>query len=377
MNNANFETKTALYINGKRVTEYIYDYAKICNNIALMISGTTLDVYDTNLGEYVYSLEGIKDAKFGCNCIIVTNTFGKMAAFTLDGYCILPFLYKSIYTEDNYFITKSKNDYITLTKYENGLLRTVISGGEEFIEFRIYKDIIITYKKNMGKKLCGAYSHSGIEIVPPLYQSLTARPDGILVMTEDYKKGIYSYSGKEIVPAKFDSIKRYNNCYIVCYIDKQTNYYGLYSIDGKKIVVPRYTSYEITSPFIKLHKDWKECLYSLITGKRLLPLKYFWSEVFHNIIYAQDLEGNYTIHSAENGKLVVNDVFKSVDIHLPYVLLLKKESNKSYYYLVKAGILLDAQKYEVMFMQNNNTVYVRENDGKNMTGNWIPYPVSE
>lgn len=373
MSDVRLDKKIALYINDRKITKHIYDWGKFCNNTALARKGPDVDVYDTLTGKRKFTIPCVSSVDFGHNSIIVTGTNGLMGVYDLNGKVILPVIYRKVYNKGEYYIVKDTNDYFTLLKYENERLQVVISSEKKFEELRICRDGVITYKRACGEKVCGVHSYAGEEVVPAIYKSITFRPDSILVETSKGLRGIYSYSGKQIVPAEYSSIKKYSNCYVVTVWKNDSWYHGLYSEEGKQILKPRYDYYEVTMPFIHFHKGQLESLYSLLNGRRILPLKYLKIKNYYNVVYAVEGFNSYSIHSFETGEKLLDKKYDYIRPYLPFILLLKKEE-KSYYYLVKRNLVFDSEKYQIRFDEKANIVYVRESHGNCITGNWIPYP---
>ena len=356
-----FDKKIALYINDKKITDYIYNWGKKSNGIACMGKDDyTIDVYDLENEKIKFSIEGAKDASIKKDTIVITTQYDMKCIYDFNGNVILSPRYIDIFVKNDYYIVTNSDKIKELYKKENDIMKRIISSEVEASDIRLCNEGTIIYSYISKVKYCGVYSYEGKEIVPVQYKSIDFRKTDIIVKASDDNIGIYSYSGRQLISAEYKVIVLFNNCYIVGKQINYHNYYGLYTKTGKKVLSPRYEEYRVTLPFIYFDIAGKKCLYNLYTGKRVLPLKYRHIVPYFNVIYASEDNKKYSLHSGENGDLITNELYDRIEIYDLEILRLKRNHECDVYYLVRHNAFVDADKYKVLYNQNDNKIYIMD-----------------
>lgn len=371
MINANLDKKVALTVNGKRLTDYVFDSGDIYEKIALMKKGKTVYVYDLVSECFKFKLEYVTDVKYCNNTLIVTTTTGgTMGVYDLYSRCIIPPIYKNIYNKGSYYVATSLTGKITLFKVNEGYRKpdVIIPEKKGFTDIRLLDNGIITYVKKGDVNLCGVYSYAGFETVPTKYKEIHLNKDHIRVTSHDGFIGIYYYSGNEILPAAYDIIRRYGSCYVVG-VNEEKFSFGLYSSNGKQLLAPKYNIYKISSPIIVFCKGEEECAFNYISMKRILADEYKAINIYFNVVLANKKGQGVTLHSIKDGKKLLDDVFDSYEYMAPFLIKLFKEG-KLFYYLTQNNQLLDATKYSVKYEIIEGKIYIKD---KGNNTEWIPF----
>jgi len=371
-NNMCLDQKIALYLNGKRITEYIYDSGKSYNGITVMQRGNIIDVYDNIKGEKLYYLVGVSDFNIENDGILLYN--GKYYGMrTYSGKVILPPKYQRITRSREYFKTVDYRGNTALYLWKDDNLKEIIKPKKD-IDIRVIDNGIILYNMQPGECAKGYYSLEGKEIIPTKYANMNFNSEGVYVTTLDGKTGFYSCSGKELVPAIYDGIIPTSNSFIV-YNHNGNNgarKFGFYNKEGKKILEPRYDNYINKSPYAIFSKGKLCCLYDLAVGKRVLPLKFKAINVYYNVVYATEDFKTFKIYSAKTGEKSLADSYEVVNMYLPYVLTVSKEGHK-YYYSILHNMLIDSEKYNLEYSNEYKEVLISKigKEDKLLLSEWV------
>lgn len=358
-NNIGIDKKFALYFSSvKKKTDYIYDSGKSQKNITVMQRSNVIDVFNNLTGEKLFELKGVESFKLGIRSIIYND--GKhYGAYSDDGKVILEAEYSSIYEAKNYFVVVNSDGNRGVYKWDNNKLKEIIK-PTDCLDISIHDKGIVLYKELAGYIVKGYYSLDGKEIIEPKYLSIDFNSVGIYVSTIDGKRGYFSHSGEVIVPPIYDGVTHLNNSFIVyTYTKKGNKKFGLYTNDGRQILKPGYSMLITKSPYAIFNTGQLYGVYDLITGKRILPLKFQVLEVYYNVIYASDDLKTFTLYSAKTGKKLLDEKFEIVKIHDKYILKVMKQ-NKPYYYLINHNTLIDADIWDIQYSEEYKDIIIKE-----------------
>ena len=164
---------------------------------------------------------------------------------------------------------------------------------------------------------------------------------------------------------EYSTFSSLNNCFIVSKRNKNGTKYGLYTQDGIQVLKPRYDNYTIKSPYVIFSNGELSCVYDLVTGKRILPLKHMHVCICYNIIYATEDYRTFSIYSAKTGKKMLENKFESVSMYDTHILKVT-EKNKIYYYLTEHNMLVDSKKYDVMYSSDYRQVLISKKKKENI-----------
>jgi len=372
MSRIQFDQKIALFINGKQITKYIYDWAKESNGIVCMGNFLVMDVYDSENGKLKFGISDVDNAEITENCIIVYSK-NKASAYSYEGKRIIEPKYTHIYNRNEYYIVKDKKGQKGVFKYSNNSLKEIIKLNE-FRDIRLYDSGILVVKKNDNNSYVGLYSYEGDELIPPVNRELNFSWRGIYAIRHNGDHGFFNYTGKDIVPSIYTNIKIYDNCFITCVKDGDNIKYGLYNSDGKQVLKAIYDSYKISMPFVHFYKNGLQSLYNLTNGKRVMSLKYKDIFIYYNVISASDDGKNYSLYSSESGKILTCKLYDNIKIYDQGVLLLETKYGFNMFYLVEHKAFLNAITNDVYYNKDEKRIYIKarylnENEG----GVWKPY----
>lgn len=355
-NNVCIEKRVALYFKGIRITEYIYDYGESKNGITVMQRGNVIDVYDNNTGKKLYNLFGVDSFKIEKEGIILYD--GKYYGMrTNDGTVILRTGYLSINKCKDYLKTLDVKGNLGLFRWKDNTLEEIIK-PQQLVDIRVQDNGIVVYKNVAGVRAKGYYSLDGIEIIKPKYKEFSFNSQGIYVTTHGDQKGFCSNSGKEIVPPLYSEIIPVRNCFIVCNNSENgREKFGMYNQKGNLLLKPRYDKFLFNPPFCIFRLGELYCLYDVITGKRILPLKYRQINSYYNVVYATEDFKSFSIFSGKTGTELLKDKFESVTLFAPFVLAVTKNKHL-YYYLTLHNTLVDSQKYDVEYSDEYKEVLI-------------------
>jgi len=367
-NNIGMDKKIALYFNGGEKTAYIFDSGQSFRNITVMQRSNKIVVFDNVKCEKLFDVEGVVSFKLERDAIVYCN--GEYyGAYSYNGKAILETAYLKISQIKDYFKVVDCNQNIGLYHFVNGVLIQIIKPAK-YLDIRVQEQGIVVYKEINSSKLKGYYSLDGKEIIEPKYVNINFNSDGIYVTTLDDKIGFFSYQGNVIVPPIYDGINPLNNSFIVY---KQTKKgikkYGLYTKEGAQVLKTRYDGYITKSPYAIFTIGQLYSVYDLITGKRILPLKFRNLDIYYNVIYATEDLKTFTLYSAKTGKKLLDDKFEHVNRYGKYILKVGIK-NKCYYYLTRHNTLLDIDKWSANYSEEYQEVVIKE---KNSNSDGILY----
>jgi len=371
LDNVFFEQKTALYFKGRRITPYAYDKCDSKYGIIVMQRGNIIDVYSYETGEKLYYLVGVDSFKIEKDVIILSD--GRYYGIrTHDGRVILGPKYSSITNCNGYLkvVDYRGNMGVYLWKYDE--LSEIIK-PDKYTDIRVHDDGIMVYKKVDEQVVKGYYSLNGDMIIEPKYTEISFASYGIRVMTSEDKIGLYSYSGKQIIPPLYDEIITANNSFIVLTnLKNNRSQVGLYNAEGEKLLESRYDKFYRMSPYCVFEKGILCCLYDMLTGKRILSLKYKHINRYYNAIYATEDFKTFSIYSGKTGKKLLEDKFETVKIYAPFILSVVK-NGKPYYYLTLHNMLVDSEKYNVEYSDEYKEVLIgkRDKEKKVLFTEWL------
>lgn len=362
-NNIGLEEKTAVYFNGERITEYMYDTGDSKNNITVMQSGDMIDVFENHTGKKLYNLSGVEGFKIENNGIIISN--GKRyGMITYYGKVILEAKFLKIDKCKDYLKTVDENRQIALYLWENNVLKEILP-PQKCEDIRVHDEGIMLHRTINDKKCRGYYSLDGKEIIPPEFIEISFSSHGIYVTTPEDKKGVYSYLGKIIIPPIYFTIAHINKCFVVYFTLKNGKKgIGLYTEDGTEIITPRYDRFLSKPPYCMFEKNELYCLYDMVAGKRILPLKYKNITVYYNVLCATEDYKSINLFSGKTGKKLIENSFESVTLYEPYILKVAKKGHE-YYYLITYNTLVDSEKYEVEYSEEYKEVLISRKEEKN------------
>ena len=307
-----FEQKTALFIAGKQVTDYIFDYVLKRDNEIILYSDTVVNIYDTNTGEKIFEYtkkEGdifeFTTEDFFCikndDKVWLYTTKGKIFSknpfdrlYIPRGHDVLRRII--VYEDDKCGVYSFEGDKILECDYDDiCLFKNAIKARLEDGTVHLYSlngDLIFTAKerdewrtepagivKRNSNNKCGLYSIEGKVILPEIYDEILFsdmykynKIEWIKVQ-KDGKYGVVDFNGNEILPIEFDQIQLGEGVphsphdYILV---KKNNKYGIYSNDGR-LQVP--VEYE----YFKYYNQDDRCLVynEGISGYYIIPKKRF------------------------------------------------------------------------------------------------------
>lgn len=320
MDNLEIKNKVALYNNGMKVTEHIYDKGTKYDTVTIMQRGNSIDVFNNRTKKQIFSLDDVKRYDVKGKYLYIynkTKSRKRVKVYTLSGNRVFLPVYGHITEKNNYFIIEyGFSERKEVCKYSKGELLEIIPKG-------YYYSIIL------GEK----------------YITVAKEIEGQILY------GLYSYSGKEIVPIGYNKITPCYNCFLVKKIDdKGVTKYGLYGKKGRQLLKPEYDGYRVAS-YLNLYVFFKEdkgCLYDVKICKKILPLKFKEIKFYaYDCIYATEDGEKYSIYSYE-GKKLLSDLYDSVSVHDTDILKLKK-GDKTYYYLTKYhdNVIFDADVCDI------------------------------
>lgn len=304
--------KIGLSIGEKKITECIYDSGEIVNGVALMITGTELHVFDEITGDLKFKLDYIKKVRYSNNSLIVTSAYGAIGVYDIKGRNLVPLMYDEIRNRGDYYVGINRNDTSILYKRD---------------EEKGKADIIIPKEKGFNEiKLCN---------------------EGVIVANSNEKYGVYSYDGEELISPEYDLIQPFGYSYLVGIKKDEQITFGLYSSSGKNVYESVYIDFKLDLPLVYLSKDNKWCAYNMYTEKEVAKLKYQKITRFDNVIAATKDGHSYFIHSAEDGKMLIESPFDKISMHSHKLILLETIDRCNFYYLTRMGKFIDADSYEV------------------------------
>lgn len=380
MGKVTMDKKIALYINDEQITEYKYSWGKEAYGIICMgCDDGTVDIYDGQSGKLNSKLFGVIDVVIEKYFILATMFNTCIRVFDFNSKILIGTAYKSIKVKGDYLIAKNLDDYVTVYKREsNNHMEVIMYSFLHIKDVRFAKEGIITHKYLCDTRYIGLYSYKGEEILPCIYSNITFRKNDIIVVTHDGFKGVYSYLGDviipTIIPVNCKEIKMYHNLYVVTTGKKGKQYYGLYTNNGKKILSARYDNYRVTSPYIYLSLNGLSCVYDLITGKRILPLKFKDISVYYNVFVTKEADKKFSIYSAENGKKLTDEFYDNIKIYDQGILLLETIYGKKMFYLTEHDAFVNANTNDVYYNKDNKQVYIKDIIANEYGGNlWKPY----
>jgi len=235
------DVKKALFIEGKRITDYIFDEIFETQNEFVLYSNSIINIYDKNTGEKLF--EYIKKEgdvfKFSIEGFFSVENNGEFWLYSIRGKIFSKF---------------SFDDYIVPERYE--ILRR-----------------IIVYKCDK----CGVYTFEGDKILECEYEDINLFKNAINAQLEDGTTHLYSLNGKLIFIAKYRDEWRTEPAGIV---KSSNNKCGLYSLEGKVILPEIYDDIYFTDMYkynkiewIKVKKDDK---YGVVdfNGNEILPIEF-------------------------------------------------------------------------------------------------------
>lgn len=225
------DSKKALFLNGKRITEYIYNAFYETEEEVILYNERQLAIYSKETGKKLYEYERtVFKSTIWCevykNCIKIDNG-------------------------DKYFLVKSDGSIISDKLFD--YCRNIRYKGGELIEVTID-----------GKK--GMYDFDAKEVIPVIYDSLSinSKDVGYICVKNNNKKGLYDLKGKVIIDTIYDEIYVYDNCISAYNYDQNSQH--VYSKMGKHLVEvdnkDAYAKYNKLGILIDDHKNSIVSLYS-------------------------------------------------------------------------------------------------------------------
>ena len=315
MKNVRLEEKTAMYIDGVRVTDYIYDDGIITYGKVYLQKGHTLTILDEKTGDELCKIDDFIQCKpilDNDSCVIIQNYTG-WGTYSFTGERIIDPKYARIEARNGYFIVE-KNQWPSAYN-----LKGVYAQNQKtplipvaFKDVRLQKRGIVVTSLPGPEAGKGVYSYEGKKLVPPCYKTVDLREKDILVTTFDDKVGLYSYDGIEIVPPLYNYVTTFGSIIVAqkYYHTRKSRDFGVYLNNGKRILAPVYDWYEVKKNKIIMHKGYLQSVYDIKTGKRVLPLKFTNIVFYYSLIFACQ-NGKWGIYDLD-GKCLQEPIYSSV-----------------------------------------------------------------
>lgn len=244
----------------------------------------------------------------GFKYIQVTDINGLKGVNDTLGCTILPCEYDGVrYDELSYM--KISGYWIT----KNGCTGFADSNGKVIIPCDKYHRItdirgggVFFVVEYMGKK--GLCDKNGMEIIKPLYDDIDAWK-GLIKANNGIKQGVLDVKGNVIVPIEYTSIS---------YNEKLGNYYvelfkkkGIYSLDGKEILAPKYDYIKNIDRGYIVDLNGKKGVYDKNGREVMPPNKY--DDIKYNSKGYYDVELNGKEGACDkNGKEIITPKFNDL-----------------------------------------------------------------
>lgn len=335
MDNLEIKNKVALYNNGMKVTEHIYDKGTKYDTVTILQRGNTIDVFNNKTKKQVFYLNNVERYRVIGKYIYIYNkskfkNINYIRVYTLSGDLVISEVLGDVQEKNNYFrIEYFLSGKTAVYKYNKKELSEIIPQDD-------YYSIILGEKYIIGSK----------------------------EVKDEILYGIYSYSGKEIIPIEYNKINIYYNIFLVKKFDNNDKEkYGAYTKNGRQLLKPEYDRYHLFT-YLNCYVFYigdKCCLCNIEKCKIILPLKFKEIKSFgYDCIYATEDGEKYSIYSYE-GKKLLDDLYDSVRKYDDHVLELKK-GDRTYYYLTQyhSNNIIDADVYDIRVIGGVSSIQIKE-----------------
>jgi len=279
------DTKKALFINNKRVTEYIFDEIIETQNESILYSDTVINIYDKSTGEKLF--EHLFEDE--CEILRVTTDFfyieknDKAWLYTTRGKSFSKEPFDDFCIPENYeslrCIIVNRGNKKGVYSFDGAKLVAC-----EYDSINLCKNAIEAYIKEKDT-IVHVYSLKGLLIFSAIMweDQWWTTPAGIVKQNPKGKQGLYSLDAKVILPESYDEIEisdlfEFNK--LECIKVKKGDRYGLYDFYGREILPIEFDGLWISEriphssmDYIMVKKDDKYGIYSS-DGTLQVPIEY-------------------------------------------------------------------------------------------------------
>jgi len=291
------------------------------------------------------------------------------------GVEVIPFNYKNIKEKDPGEFLATKFTAWQIKDVKNTTLAAFKCDSLGGVAVSLYS--IVLAKKS------GLQTIAGKQILPPIYDSITAFIGTNLLMLKNHNNlGLSDYSGKIILPIDYDSIKIDRSGFIYVVKDDKK---GLFSEKGEEILHSVYSSIKSPSEnLIPVLGDQGRWGYVSFTGDTVLPFQYFYAESFKNDSADVGINGKMVVIN-KKGVVLISSQYYPLYHHglytkedstncyvFPYQLNYRYSDAGKGYILVKngkyKGVLNKQGKfivpidYDSVYAPSSDTVFLAIND---------------
>lgn len=260
-------------------------------------------------------------------------------------------------------VVDTKGKEIIPTKYDN------IVGDEYCLEDYGYAlaGYIVSSKTDTGV-MYGYIDYTGKSVLSLQYETISRvleydnKNDIYLVVRNKGKKGVFK-NGKQIIDFNYQSIN-YSDMSNVFIVEK-TGKYGFYTNEGKEILKPKYTKYEIAGNYISVQDDDSQMLYDL-NGNLINKNAYSSMIEVENSSYfiAINDAGYYTIISKD---VQIDDKYIYISYAFDDYFIFTNEENKNGVLNVWSGTVIEPEYSSIVKVEGTKLLEARNDETGEVT----------